>query len=109
MSREGDSPRVTYTPRLLEHMAQKGRPHVVVDTCYAKTCGGPIAELNISLVDDARLEELLPEARAVFRTEVGSVLIVARGLEVAENVTFGIRSFLGAKDVTAEGVRAFRF
>lgn len=109
MSEGDDLPRVTYTPRLLEYMAQKGRPHVVVDTCCAKTCGGPIAELNISVVDDARLEELLPEARGVFRTEVGSVLIMARGLEVAEDITFGIRSFLGAKDVTAEGIRAFRF
>ena len=90
-------------------MKQKGKPHVVVDTCSAKTCGGPLAELSISLVDDARLEELRPGACVDLQTEVGSVLIMARGLEVSESVTFGLRSFLGAKDVTVAGIRAFRF
>lgn len=105
----GAVPNITYTPRLREYMQKKGTPHVVVDTCSAKTCGGPLAELNISLVDDKRLEDLRPEAHAAFRTEVGSVLVMARGLEVSDSVEFGLRSFLGAKDVTVEGIRAFRF
>lgn len=100
---------VTYTPELRAYMQRKGKPHVVVDTCSAKTCGGPIAELNLSLATDEQAEDLRPGARAVHAAELGDVLIMARDLEVSEDVTFGLRTFLGIRDVTAEGIAAFRF
>lgn len=102
-------PSITYTPRLLEYMQKKGRPHVVVDTCSAKTCGGALAELSIYLADDVQAEGLRAKAHATYKSDVGSVLVMPRGLEVADSVTFGLRSFLGAKDVTVQGIRPYRF
>lgn len=100
---------VAYTPELRAYMQRKGKRHVVVDTCSAKTCGGPITELNVYLVDETRAAELRPRAHSVCETELGSVIVMARGLEVADSVIFGLRSFLGAKDVTAQGIRTYKF
>lgn len=100
---------IVYDPALLEHMAKKGTPHVVVDTCSAKTCGGPMAQLDVYLASDKRADELREQAVAVHAGSAGDVLIMARGLETDDTATFKLKSFFGIKDVEVEGIYAYRF
>ncbi|HIY83538.1 MAG TPA: hypothetical protein H9823_06795 [Candidatus Rubneribacter avistercoris] len=101
--------RITYDSALRDYMARKNLPHIVVDACFAKTCGGAIAELDVQLADEARAAKLRPRARAVHAGEMGDVLVMARELEVDEQVVFRLKRFLGLAEVVAEGIRAYRF
>ncbi|BAK43396.1 glycosidase [Eggerthella sp. YY7918] len=40
---------------------------------------------------------------------MGDVLIMARELDIDEQVTFRLKRFLGLKEVAVEGIRTYRF
>lgn len=99
---------IQYDSALADYMTSKGIPHLIVDVCTAKTCGGAIAELDIQAVDSSRADEARSHAQAIYQGELGAVLIMAREIAVDECVTFRLRRFFGVKDIVAEGIRTYQ-
>ena len=48
------------------------------------------------------------KAARVLEGELGTVIVTARALEYDEEITLGLRSFFGLKDITFKGIAAFK-
>ena len=95
-------PRVTYTPKLATYMRKKGWRHIAIGHASACGCCVDLSEVATRFVDDAAADKLRAKGCVELHGELGSVL-VARGMEYDSSVELGLRSFFGAKDITASG------
>ena len=83
---------IVYDQRLRDYMERKGYTAVVVEAISPTGCCADATELYTRF------------ARPV---EAGEVLIPTRGMDVDDEVRLGLRSFLGIKDITVKGIRAW--
>lgn len=99
---------ITYDQRLKDYMERKGYVAIVVDTLSPVGCCADTTELCTRFAREAEAAALKEKGCKVLPAELGEVLVLARGLEYDEDVSFGLRSFLGIKDITVKGIRAWR-
>lgn len=99
---------ISYDQRLKEYMERKGRRHIVVEAISPIGCCADVTELTMRLVADDEAANLREKACRTLAGEMGDVLVLSRGLEYDEDIAFGLRNFLGVKDVTVRGLRAWK-
>ena len=99
---------VTASPELVAYMRKKGYTHVVVGIVDSKTCCAGFSDIVTSFVNDKGAEKLHGKIRRTLPCEdMQDVLVTAPGLEYDEDISLGLKSFLGAKDITVKGIRAW--
>lgn len=99
---------IVYEQALLDHMKQKNKNIIVVELVLCNNTEFEIAELYVHLIDDKKAREFKEKKRyRSYPTEAGEVLF-PRGyrLEIADTVTFGLKSFWIFKSITYQGIRA---
>lgn len=95
-----------YTPALQEYMRKKGKKNIVVETVTSNCSDIEITELHVHLIDEAQTALFKTKRRYFSRTtEMGEVLLPPYKLTYDDTVTFGLKSFLGFKYVSYQGIR----
>lgn len=98
---------VVCTEELKRYMERKGYRYVELGLAEANTCCSGFSEVFATVLTDSAARRLRGKAVRAILCEVGEVLVTARGLEYDDVVTLGLKSFLGVKDITVQGVRAW--
>ena len=95
-----------YTPQLREHMKRKGRTTVLVELVEIAHTDLDVTEFHVRLADEKTKEHFLTKKRyRRLETAEGDVLLPPFPLELADTVTFGLKSFLGFKYLTCQGIK----
>ena len=100
--------KVTYTQKLKDYMMRKGYTHIVVDLVDSATSTSGFTDICGRFVKDEEAAAIAPKAARVLEGELGTVIVTARALEYDEEITLGLRSFFGLKDITFKGMAAFK-
>ena len=95
-----------YTPQLLEHMKKKGRTTVLVELVEINHTDLDVTEFHVRLADEKTKEHFLTKKRyRRVETAEGDVLLPPFPLKVEDTVTIGLKSFLGFKHLTCQGIK----
>ena len=95
-----------YDPALQEYMKKQGKDTIVVELVEINNSDLEVSELHIQLVDQKRAQFFREKKRyRSVDTEHGTVLLPRYPLQVAETVTFGLKSFLCFRYVTCKGIK----
>ena len=95
-----------YTPQLREHMKQKGRTTVLVELVEINHTDLDVTEFHVRLADEKTTEHFLTKKRyRRVETAEGDVLLPPFPLQLADTVTFGLKSVLGFKYLTCQGIK----
>jgi hypothetical protein len=97
--------KVTYDQQLKDYMNKKGYAHIELGMVQANTCCSGFADVYTGFLTAKGAEKLKGKIVRRIPGEVGDILVTERGLEFADEIHLGLKSFLGAKDITVEGVR----
>lgn len=65
-------------------------------------------ELLVTFVSEKTAEQYKAKGCRTIKAPQGELLILSRGLEYGEEVSLGLRSFLGLKDITVDGIAAWK-
>ena len=103
-----ERPHVTYDQRLKDYMQRKGYRHIAVEHVTCTGCCVDLAEVVTRFVDDKTAEEIRAKGCVVLEGDIGDVL-VARGMDYDPEISMGLTSFFGAKDITVKGIRSWTF
>lgn len=98
---------IVYSDELKDYMTCKGLSHIEIGLVEANTCCSGFADIVTDFVADKDLPRIEKKIVRVLDGEVGDILVTARGLEYDEEIELGLKSFLGIKDITVKGVRAW--
>ena len=99
---------VTLEPRLKDYMAKKGYTHIVVDLVSPVGCVADSAELLTRFAREKEAERIKQKGCRTIAGDPCEILVVDRAIHVEDEVTLGLRSFLGAKDITLKGISAWK-
>ena len=95
-----------YTPQLREHMKKRGRTTVLGELVEIAHTDLDVTEFHVRLADEKTKEHFLTKKRyRRLETAEGDVLLPPFPLELADTVTFGLKSFLGFKYLTCQGIK----
>ena len=95
-----------YPPEPLEHMKQRGRTTVLVELVGINHTDLDVTEFHVWLADGKTKEHFLTRKRyRRVETEEGDVLLPPFPLQLADTVTFGLKSVLGFKYLTCQGIK----
>ena len=95
-----------YTPELREHMKKRGRTTVLVELVEINHTDLDVMELHVRLADDRTKEHFLTKKRyRRVETQEGDVLLPPFPLKTADTVTFGLKSVLGFRFLTCQGIK----
>lgn len=92
---------------LKDYMAKKGYTHIELGLAEANTCCSGFADVYTGFLTDKAASRLKGKVFKRIPMESGDILVTDRALEFDDEIRLGLRSFLGLKDITVEGVRAF--
>ena len=93
---------IVYSKNLTEYLLHKERPHILIEECESKSCGGPLSFLTARAVNDDEMTCALPRAKAAYRGLIGRVLVMAGGYDFGDKIELGLHSFFGIKDIAVE-------
>lgn len=99
--------KITYSEKLISYMQRKGHEHIVVEIAEASTCCSGFATLTAHFASSKEVASLSGKVVSRFEGSVGDVLVLSRGIEYDNAPELGLRSFLGIKDISFKGMRAF--
>ena len=99
--------KITYTQKLIDYMQRKGYKHIVVEMAEASNCCSGFATLSAHFASDREVASLSGKIVNRFEASLGDCIVLSRGVEYDDYVELGLRSFLGIKDITFKGMRAF--
>ena len=96
---------VVYSEALIAYMKKKGYSFISVESISPKGCCADSTELLVTFVSDKAAEQYKAKGCRTIKAQ-GELLILSKGLEYGEEVSLGLRSFLGLKDITVDGIAA---
>lgn len=99
--------KVTASEKLLAYMQKKDYHCIAVEPISPKGCCADMTELHSRFVRDKDVPKLKAKGAGVWDAPFGELLVLEKGLEIDEEVHFDLGSFLGIKDIKAEGIRPF--
>lgn len=99
---------VVYSEALIAYMKKKGYSFISVESISPKGCCADSTELLVAFVSDKAAEQYKAKGCRIIKAPQGELLILSRGLEYGEKVSLGLRSFLGLKDITVDGIAAWK-
>ena len=100
--------RVTLSARLQEYLARKNYTNIVVELVDSATSTSGFADVVCRPVNAKGARIVEPQVVRRLQSEFGDVLVTQRALEYDEEIFFDLKSFLGIKDITVDGIRAYR-
>ena len=98
---------IVFTQKLQDYMAKKGFTHVVVELVDSGTSTSGFADIVCRPVNQKGADKMADKVIRSLDAEGGQVLITQRALEYDDQITFDLKSFLGIKDITVTGIRAW--
>lgn len=93
---------------LIDYMKRKGFTVIALEAVSPKGCCVDMTELSARFVRAKDIEAVRNRACGIYETPVGQLLVLSREIELEDEVRFGLRSFLGVKDISIEGAAAWR-
>lgn len=96
------------SPKLQDYLAKKGYAAIVVELVDSATSTSGFADVVCRPVNAKGAALAEPGVVRRLATNGCDVLVCARALEYDDDIRFDLRSFLGIKDITVEGIRAWR-
>ena len=96
---------IRYTPELRAYMEKTGKKTILVELVEINNSDIEVTEFHVRFVD-SRLRTLFLEKKRYRRieTQLGEVLLPRYPIKTDEEVTFGLRSILGFKQITYKGI-----
>lgn len=99
---------VVYSDELKAYMARRGFKDIKIETYCSHTCSGQ-PNLVVRPIDGRESAELRARGANCLHGEVGDVFLgVDRIPEGGGLLRLGLKNFLGAKEITAEGIVPLR-
>lgn len=94
-----------FEPALLDYMQKKKKQIIVVEEITSNNSDFEITELHVHLIDEKKANFFQTKKRySCISTEHGSVLLPPFQLKYDDTVTFRLKSFLGIKYVSYQGI-----
>lgn len=96
---------ISYEQSLIDYMQKKNYSAIVVEQIDPIGCCADTSELLLRFVNEKGADKLRDQAIRQLDAPFGELLVMIRGLDYDDEITFGLRSFLGLKDITVKGIR----
>ena len=97
---------IRYTPELLEFMQKKNNHTILVELVEINNTDLEVIDLHVYLPHKNQREKFLTEKKyRVVTTEVGEVLLPPYPLQLAEEITFGLKKFWIFTSMTYTGIK----
>ena len=97
---------ISIDDKLKTYLDKKHCPHIVVDVVDSKTCCAGYSEVIARPATDSEAAKLSGVVRKRLNCDDVEILILCR-CDIDDDIRFSLRNFLGIKDVTVKGIRAF--
>lgn len=99
---------IVYDQKLIDYMQRKNYCAIVIEQIDPIGCCADTSELLLRFVNKKGAEQLRDQAIRQLDVPFGELFIMVRGLDYDEQIVFGLRSFLGLKDITVKGIRHWK-
>ena len=97
---------IRYTPELLEYMDKKNNHTILVELVEINNTDVEVIDLHVYLPHKNQREKFITEKKyRVVTTEVGEVLLPRYPLQLAEEITFGLKKVLFVQYLTYKGIK----
>lgn len=96
---------ITYDESLIEYMKKKKYTAIVIEQIDPIGCYADTSELLLRFVNEKGADKLRDQAIRQLDVPFGELLVMIRGLDYDKEIHFGLRSFLGLKDISVSGIR----
>ena len=97
-------PTITISPALAAYLAKKGFCALVVDAATCKSCGGAIAELFARGIKEKEAQRLAQKGCRMLQAGDFPIYLAHKLVRCDDEISFDLRSLLGVKDVTFQGI-----
>lgn len=98
---------IVYSDKLVDYMKKKGYTHVELGVVEAGQCCSGLSEIFTGFLTEKGARRVEKKVVRRIPATYGDVLVTSRGLEYDDSPRFGLKSFLGVKDISVQGVRAW--
>ena len=99
---------ITYEQPLIDYMKRKSYSAIVVEQIDPIGCCADTSELLLRFVTSKGANKLRDQAIRQLDAPFGELFVMVRGLDYDEDISFGLRTFLGLKDITVKGIRHWK-
>ena len=99
---------ITYSDKLKQYMQQKNLNHIEIGVVDVSCCCSGYSEIFVNFVADKDMPKLEGKILRTLTGEIGDIFITARTVELDDTIHFDLKSFLGVKDISVTGVRAWK-
>lgn len=97
---------IVFEPALREYMRKKDKRTVVVEVVTSNCSDFEVTELMVNLVGEKRAEYFRTKKKfRSYEADGGELLLPPYRLDFDDTLTFGLKSFLGIKQVTHQGIK----
>lgn len=86
-------------------MVKKKYSAIVVEQIDPIGCCADTSELLLRFVNEKGADKFRDQAIRQLDAPYGELFVMVRGLDYDNEITFGLRNFLGLKDITVKGIR----
>lgn len=98
---------VSYSQVLIDYMKKKSYSAIVIEQIDPIGCCADTSELLLRFVNEKGADKLRDQAIRQLDAPYGELIVMVRGLDYDDHLSFDLRNFLGLKDIKVEGVRAW--
>lgn len=96
---------ISYEQSLIDYMQKKNYSAIVVEQIDPIGCCADTSELLLRFVNEKGADKLRDQAIRQLDAPFGELFVMICGLDYDDEITFGLRNFLGLKDITVKGIR----
>lgn len=94
-----------YTPKLQNYMQAKKKHNIIIEVISSSSSDFEVTELHVHFINEKQTAFFLQNKHfRSIQTDMGLVLLPPYRLEYADNISFDLKSFLGIKYITQEGI-----
>lgn len=99
---------IIYEQPLIDYMKRKSYSAIVIEQIDPIGCCADTSELLLRFVTEKGANKLRDQAIRQLGAPFGELFVMIRGLDYDDDITFGLRNFLGLKDITVNGIRHWK-
>ncbi len=99
---------IIYEQPLIDYMKRKSYFAIVIEQIDPIGCCADTSELLLRFVTEKGANKLRDQAIRQLDAPFGELFVMIRGLDYDDDITFGLRNFLGLKDITVNGIRHWK-
>ena len=99
---------IIYEQPLIDYMKRKSYSAIVIEQVDPIGCCADTSELLLRFVTEKGANKLRDQAIRQLDAPFGELFVMIRGLDYDDDITFGLRNFLGLKDITVNGIRHWK-